>query len=494
VSSKINAFALIAFWLVVPGVMVAFSRMVPRKAVIVVLFVTTLFLPELLKFDFPLFPSLDKETLPMLLMAIGVFALAKKDLKAAKFGTGYDFLLLLSVLSVVGTVLTNGDSLKFGPKIIKGQTMYDALSFALDNVLHVALPFFLGRVLFRHASDSKEILKAFVVGALVYLPLILIELKMSPQLHTWIYGYRQHAWGQTKRGDAWRPQVFMEHGLALAIYVCMAVMSSAALARAKERAVKWASPGALVIVLTVLLALLNSVGALVYGVVCLPLLWFLKPKALLRVCAVLAVIIFAYPWLRATEIFPAQEIVDYIAESSPLRAQSLGWRFMNEDQVLERALARPFFGWGGYARGHIWTEKGKNITTIDGAWIALVSRGGFVEFAVFFAILLFPVFAALRCIDKVPKKNQPLMAGLGLMVTVSALDLLPNGLYNSFPLFIAGALAGLVRGMPGETAKGLLDGAFAKRLEAVLRQAGYLPAEGPQEPQRAALTGRAGSR
>ncbi len=483
--SRINAFALIAFWLVVPGVMVAFSRLVPRKAALVVLCATILFLPELLKFDFPLIPSLDKRTLPALLVAIGVFRLAKKEIKAAELGKGFDFLLVIALLSALGTVLTNGDTLKYGPKIIKGQTMYDAVSFALDTALRIVLPYLIGRVLFRHAADAKDLLKAFVVFALVYTPLILIELKMSPQLHTWIYGYRQHAWGQTKRGDAWRPQVFMEHGLALAIFICIAAIAAFALFRTKERTVKWASPGALAGGLFVLLALLNSLGALVYGLVCIPVIWLLKPKTQLRFSVILGVIILAYPAMRATEVFPAQDIVAYIAESNPLRAQSLGWRFMNEDQLIEKALQRPFFGWSGYARGHIWTDAGKNITTIDGAWIAFVSRGGFVEFGVFFLLLLLPVFEAMRRIDKVPKANQPLLAGVALMVTVSALDLLPNGFYNSFPIFLAGALAGLIRGMPGET-KGAIDANLIKRLEAALRLAGYLPA---QEPPRAAISG-----
>lgn len=484
--SKVNAFALIAFWLVVPGVMVAFSRYVPRRAALVVLFTAILFLPELLRFDFPLIPSLDKETLPVLLVAVAILRVASKERKAAQLGKGFDFLLALILLSSAGTVLTNGDTLRYGPKIIKGQTWYDAVSFALDTGMRVVLPFFVGRVLFRQAQDAKDLLKAFVMGALVYSPFVLVELKMSPQMHSWTYGYRQHSWGQTMRGDGWRPQVYMEHGLALAIFICLAVIAALALVRSKERTVKWASAGATAAWLMLILAVLNSLGALIYGLVCVPLMWLLKPKGQLRFCAMLAIVIYAYPALRVTEIFPAQDIVAYIAESSPLRAQSLGWRFMNEDQLLEKVLVRPYFGWSGYARGHIWTDAGKNITTIDGAWISFVSRGGFVEFAVFFSLLLFPVFAALKRIDKVPKANQALLAGVGMMATFSALDLLPNGLYNSFPVFISGALAGLVRGMPGETA-GFLDATLIKRLEAALRAAGYLPAP---EPQRAALTGR----
>jgi hypothetical protein len=61
-----------------------------------------------------------------------------------------------------------------------------------------------------------------VVGGLLYLPLCLFEMQMSPRLHSIVYGYHQHSFGQHIRGDGYRPKVFMQHGLATALWMATA--------------------------------------------------------------------------------------------------------------------------------------------------------------------------------------------------------------------------------------------------------------------------------
>jgi hypothetical protein len=461
--TKATIIAVIAFWLMVPLCMAAFARLKPRHAVLYTLFGSTMFLPELLKFDLPAIPSLDKETLPALMMMIAVFFVARADVRTAKLGRGIDILAFLALAATIGTVVTNQDVLRYGPKTIKGQTYYDAVSFALVTVLRVLIPFQLGKILFRRSMDGKDLLKALVIAILVYTPLILIELKMSPQLHNWIYGYRQHSFAQTKRGTGWRPMVFMYHGLALAMVSCTAVLAASTLYKLKERSVRWLSPGWALVWTAVILVGLNSVGALVYGIVCLPILLRWSPKGQIRFALGLAIFTLLYPCLRYTGIFPAQEIVDWVAETSPLRAESLGFRFMHEDMLLEKLSLLPLFGWGGYARGHIWNEYGRNITIIDGAWIAMMARGGIAEFTTVFCLLLAPIVMAYRALNRVPKPSQRILSGVSLIVAVSGIDLLPNGLYNGIPMFISGALAGLATGLPTENT-GAIDASMIERL------------------------------
>ena len=59
----------------------------------------------------------------------------------------------------------------------------------------------------------------FVLGGLIYVPLCLFEVRMSPQLHNMVYGFAQHSFGQTVRGGGWRPMVFMQHGLAVGLFM-----------------------------------------------------------------------------------------------------------------------------------------------------------------------------------------------------------------------------------------------------------------------------------
>ncbi len=442
--------AYVMMWLVVPATMLAFSQLPAPRAVLAVLLGTVLFLPELLQFDAPLIPTLDKLTLPALCIFCGVYLGARPKFRSAKPGHGIDRLMLLSLVALAGTIFTNQDTLHYGPKTIQGQGPYDLVSFSLSMALHTFVPFLVGRTMFRTSSDARDLLKALVIAFLIYSPLILFELKMSPQLHSWIYGYRQHAWGQVKRADGWRPQVFMHHGLALALFVCASALASWALVRARVRAVRWLHPTALAIYVTVILALLNSLGALVYGIVLVPLMWVLTPRAQLRLAAGLGIIVFLYPVLRLTGIFPAQDICDFFYGLSPERGASLGFRFTNEDMLLDKFWERPLFGWSYFARGHIWTSEGKNISVIDGAWIAILGRGGFAEYITYFGLLVLPLGMALRSLPRVPREHQRLLAGVGMISIVYTLDLLPNGGFNDLPIFLAGTLAGLSQGLAGE--------------------------------------------
>jgi hypothetical protein len=200
--------------------------------------------------------------------------------------------------------------------------------------------------------------------------------------------------------------------------------------------------------------MMNSVGALIYGIVGVPIAWFTSPKNQLRFTAVLALVIAAYPAMRITEWFPAQELVDYTARQSQDRAQSLAVRFTNEDAFLERALLKPLFGWGGWARAHVWTPDGVDDSILDGGWLAMLQRG-FAELSMDGALLLLPIFMALRRVNRVPRPDQPLLAGVAMVSVFYTLDLLPNGIFNRLPMFCAGALAGLTQGMgSGEAGSG----------------------------------------
>ena len=73
--------------------------------------------------------------------------------------------------------------------IIQGVGAYDAGSAVISEFL-VFLPFILGRQYFRTTNDILEILRALVMAGLFYSLLLLFEIRMSPQLNNWIYGFR----------------------------------------------------------------------------------------------------------------------------------------------------------------------------------------------------------------------------------------------------------------------------------------------------------------
>jgi len=443
---QITPTASVALALVPPASIAAFARWRPAKAILVMLIGATMFLPERAFFKVPGLPPLDKHTITLMCLLVGVLIKGRREIAAGKPGRGIDLCILGIMIGCIGTMLTNPEVLRYGKATLPALTQSDLISDWVYTILQVGTPFLLGRLFFRNAEDAVLLLSGFVIGALIYTPFIMIELRLSPQLHRWIYGFAQQSFAETKRGGGYRPAVFMAHGLALALFVSASAFGAWALARRKYRVTKAASPTVVALWCSTLLALLHSTGALIYGIVGIPVAWFTKPKTQLRFAAVIAIIIAMYPVMRIKDWFPAQELVDYTAQKSQERAQSIATRFSNEDAFLDRALIKPYFGWGGWSRGHVWTPQGVDDSILDGAWLAMLQRG-FVELAFDGILLLFPVFMALRKVDRVAKADQPLLAGVAMVSIYYTLDLLPNGNFNRLPMFCAGALAGLSQGM-----------------------------------------------
>ncbi len=347
-----------------------------------------------------------------------------------------------------------------GRRRIQALTPYDAVSDTIRDLLYLVFPFFLGRALYRSARDLRDLMGVVVMGALLYSPLVLIELWLSPQLHRWIYGFHQHDFSQVLRDGGYRPMVFMENGLALARLLLTAALFAATLARAREKLPFSIPPAPVAAFLTVLLLACHSMGAAVYLLVCLPLLILARPRVHVRVGAMLATVVLAYPVLRAADLFPVKPLLDVFARFSQDRADSLAFRFDNEAQLVQKALERVVFGWGGFARAHIFGEWGKDISVTDGQWIIAFGDTGAVGFLGLFGMLVGPVVLAWRRITAIPRgPTRVLVAGMALTTALNVVDLLPNGLYSALPLFYAGALAGVTCALSNDYA---LEGGVAE--------------------------------
>jgi hypothetical protein len=431
--------------MVIPLTIAAFAIMKPTRAVLLVTFAALLFLPELAAFDAPLIPPLDKRSLSALCLLIGVRLSQRGQPRPQGSGKVFDLLIALALIGAAGTVLTNRDPLQYGPTTLPGMTTGDILADGVRMILFLAY-FMLGRRLFRTADDARDLLRALVIAGLVYVPFMLIELRLSPQMHVWIYGYHQHSFLLSRRDDGFRPMVFMENGLTVAVVFAACTMAAWTLTKARLKL--WRFPALpLAALMTAMLASIHSLGALIYCVVLAPLLWFFRPKAQLLFGVILCCGVALYPLSRTFDLFPTKDLVDLAARVSQERALSLGFRFRNEDMLLEKALERPVFGWGGFARGRVFDENGNDVSVTDGDWIIAVGSRGILGFVSRFGLLLLPVLMALRRIRYVPAREQGLLSGLGLICTLNAIDLLPNGMGSIMPMFLAGSLAGLAFGM-----------------------------------------------
>ncbi|MET0386226.1 MAG: hypothetical protein ABW321_09730, partial [Polyangiales bacterium] len=98
-------------------------------------------------------------------------------------------------------------------------------------------------------------------------------------------------------------------------------------------------------------------------------------------------------------------------------------------------------------------ETGKDLVVQDGAWIAMFGTHGTVGFVCYFAVMLWPIVAAARGMRRIREKpDRVLIAGLGFMVVVCGVNMLPNMHLPNLQFFFAAALATLVRELPRQAA------------------------------------------
>lgn len=118
------------------------------------------------KFDFPVVPDLDKDTLPALTaLALSVFML-KDRVGLLPDGRIGRVLILFFFLSPFFTVLTNGDPIPArNGMILPGMRIYDSVAAVANHVIY-ALPLFLGRRYLATPQAARALLAALVAGAL----------------------------------------------------------------------------------------------------------------------------------------------------------------------------------------------------------------------------------------------------------------------------------------------------------------------------------------
>src|SRR5690606_24521888 len=103
--------------------------------------------------------------------------------------------------------------------VTNGLGAYDGASAVWSQSVMWGVPYLIGRLYFSDLEGLQVLAKAMVVGGLLYVPLCLLEIRMSPRLHIWVYGFHQHVWRQSHAFGGWRPTVFMQHGLAVGMWM-----------------------------------------------------------------------------------------------------------------------------------------------------------------------------------------------------------------------------------------------------------------------------------
>jgi len=386
-------------------------------------------------------PQLDKASIPALAALVGCFLFARRPVR---FWNGFglaEVLLLMFLLGPFVTSSLNSDPVVSGGVLLPGVGVYDGLSAIVAQFLSL-LPFFLGRQFLRSSSDCEETLRTLVVAALFYSLPVLFEIRMSPQLHLWFYGYYPHQFVQQMRFGGFRPMVFIGHGLSVAFFMMTATVAAAVLWRTRTRVTRLA-PAGIVGYLSVILIMCKSLGALLYGAAAMPLVRWTKPRLQFRTAMALAVVALLYPLLQAENFVPTKYMVAAANSISEERADSLEFRFDHERQLLDRASQRLWFGWGRFGRNRIYDDWGNDIGVSDGRWVITLGQFGLLGFLAEFGLLAWTVFRAASALRFAESERDGLfLAALALIVAINLVDLLPNAGLTSLTWLFAGALLG----------------------------------------------------
>ncbi len=435
----LSVLALVAW----PAVAVLLFRALPlERALVWSILVPYLFLPPPpAGFDFPLLPPFNKTSIPNLTALAVIVLLLRQKVAVLPESPLARILLVFFLVSPVATVLTNLDPVVFGVKFIPALRIHDSLASVVTQGIAL-LPFFLARQFLASEQAQREILLALVLGGLVYSIPILLEVRLSPQLNIWIYGYFQHDFQQMMRQGGFRPIVFLYHGIWVAFFVMTTVVAAVGLWRAARggRAAFLVASGYLM----VMLVLCKTLGALLYGIVLAPIVWLFGQRMQVRLALLMAAVAVTYPLLRGAELVPIEAILDQARAVSEDRAGSLGYRFDMEGLLLDRASEKPWFGWGGWGRSFLYNpEDGSQITVSDGRWVIVIGFYGWLGYIVEFGLLALPIFLIARQMRRLPPEAvSPYLGPLTLLLGVNMIDMLPNATLIPFTWLIAGALLG----------------------------------------------------
>lgn len=425
-------------------------------------------LPQVSAFDLPMLPPWDKELVPSLAAAIMCYSVVKlqrsKSVRQATLRTGSSqdtpssgssadtftirrgkvlwwALIILLFGSPMITTLNNSEAIVQENRFVPGMRIYDGLSVNLALLVSIT-PFLLGRRFLASSESHAVLLKVFVVATLGYSLLVLWEVRFSPQLSREIYGFFPHRWGQHARSGGYRPIVFLNHGLWVAVLLAMSSIGAMALWRhklriPKQQATIWFLSS---LYLFGVVVLCKSAGAILIAVLLLPVVFMFTARLQFLISAVIISIILIYPALRGADIIPVDTIYSSLAKINKERADSLQIRFDAEDKLLAHANEKPLTGWGSWGRNRVTNEKGADVAATDGYWAIVVGVSGWLGYVARFGLL--GIASILLAFNKNRLNLTPATVGLVLILVVALIDLIPNATISPVVWLISGAIMG----------------------------------------------------
>jgi hypothetical protein len=317
----------------IPVQLVLFAVLPPRRAVLVAFLTAWLFLP-MASYRIPFLPDYTKMSATSTGVLMGAVLFDGK--RILRFSPGWIDLPIIAFCIC-----------PFVSSIANGLGTWDGVSGMLTYIVTWAMPYHIGRLYFTDFDECRELAIGIFIGGLLYIPLCLFEVRMSPVLHEMVYGFEPRV-NQLRYG-AWRPAVFMDGGLAVGLWMVSASLIGLWMWRTNSlKRFLGVSTTWLAWPLLVTAILCRSVGALLLMALGLSTLMACSVTRSRLALFCFIVIAPTYILLRISDVWHAEQITALAQAFDPKRAESFEFRIKNENILVEKALVRPMFGWGGW--------------------------------------------------------------------------------------------------------------------------------------------------
>jgi hypothetical protein len=411
----------------------AFMRLGPRRGMVAALLGGTLFLPA---FDategVPVFRTKTMFVAGVvLLVSLALDTRGWRRLRLSAFDLPALLLCAAPFLAAIANDL--------GP--------YEGASGVLSTSLTFGAPYLLGRLYLGDREGLADLAGGLVLAGLAYVPFCLWEIRMSPQLHRLVYGFAQTTmFAQNVRLGGYRPSVFMNHGLMVALFMASATLVAYWLWRTgARRALAGLPMGAIAAVLGVTTLLCKSTGA---AALLLAGLAVLEGTRLLKRPALILLLLAVPPIYCAARLggWDGEALVTAATGAAGgERAQSVEFRLRNERELVARALERPWLGWGRFGRSRIREETGRDLSITDSLWVITLGEGGLASLISLWLLLAMPVVLLVRAAPARhwSERGVASAAALAMVALLSLVDDLLNTMATPAVLLVSGALVTL---------------------------------------------------
>ncbi len=427
------AFFALVLWL--PVVYYLFEKFPTQKAIVFSFVAAWLFLPPTI-IGLPGVPDWSKMSATVVSVLICAWLKQSQRFLAVRF-RWFDLPILIFCFC------------PFLSSITSGQGAYDGVSAVLEEVFRWGLPYLIGRAYLADDQGNRLLCLGLAVGGMVYVPFCLFEIRMAPVLKQMVYGFGGNSVDFGFRYGGYRPMVFLSTGLELGWWMCCASLAASQL---------WASGsvkrmfGYPMSVLTVILLAVTfackATGALLQMTLGFFLIFFSKRTNTSVLVWVVMALGPLYCSTRPIGLFNGDQLVPLVSSVFGAdRAQSIEYRFIQEEVLMRSAMQRPIFGWARAGGFNPPGPDGKTAVT-DGLWIIVFGWMGAVGLAALNAMLLLPT--ALFIHRYRPKTWQdPEVASvttLAIILPLFMVDNLSNAMLNPVYAIAMGAVSGYIPG------------------------------------------------